>query len=165
MPKGGMRMVTITGVEKGSRAARHGVQAGDILISINGREIRDVLDYRFYLAEEHISIKLEREGKEIEVGDYIHVTYNGQMTFSIPAQIAAQKIGCYAHTGVVGEITEGQFALETEMEMILVNATAEQIEGIEAGMTVTVYSNGAMTMSLPAQIGAEFITVTETITD
>ena len=33
MPKGGMRMVTITGVEKGSRAARHGVQAGDILIS------------------------------------------------------------------------------------------------------------------------------------
>jgi hypothetical protein len=75
------------------------------------------------------------------------------------------KVGCYAHTGVVGEITEGQFALETEMEMILVNATAEQLEGIEAGMTVTVYSNGAMTMSLPAQIGAEFITVTETITD
>ena len=75
------------------------------------------------------------------------------------------KIGCYAHTGVVGEITEGQFALETEMEMILVNATAEQLEGIESGMTVTVYSNGAMTMSLPAQIGAEMITATETIAD
>jgi len=105
------------------------------------------------------------EGKEIEVGDYIHVTYNGMMTFSIPAQIAAQKIGCYAHTGVVGEITEGQFALETEMELILVNATAEQIEGIETGMNVTVYSNGAMTMSLPAQIGAELITATETIVD
>ena len=105
------------------------------------------------------------EGKEIEEGDYIHVAYNGMMTFSIPAQIAAMKIGCYAHTGVVGEITEGQFALETEMEMILVNATAEQLEGIEAGMTVTVYSNGAMTMSLPAQIGAEMITATETIAD
>ena len=106
-----------------------------------------------------------KEGKEIAVGDFIHITYNGQMTFSIPAQIAAMKVGCYAHTGVVGEITEGQFALETEMEMILVNATAEQLEGIEAGMTVTVYTNGAMTMSLPAQIGAEFITVTETIID
>ena len=105
------------------------------------------------------------EGKEIAVGDFIHVTYNGMMTFSIPAQIAAMKVGCYAHTGVVGEITEGQFALETEMEMILVNATAEQLEGIEAGMTVTVYSNGAMTMSLPAQIGAEMITATETIVD
>ena len=105
------------------------------------------------------------EGKVIVVGDFIHVTYNGMMTFSIPAQIGAQVIGCYAHTGVVGEITDGQFALETEMEMILVNATAEQLEGIAAGMTVTVYSNGAMTMSLPAQVGAEMITVTETITD
>ena len=105
------------------------------------------------------------EGKEIAVGDFIHVTYNGMMTFSIPAQIAAMKVGCYAHTGVVGEITEGQFALETEMEMILVNATAEQLEGIETGMTVTVYSNGAMTLSLPAQIGAEMITATETIAD
>ena len=105
------------------------------------------------------------EGKEIEVGDYIHVTYGGQMTFSIPAQIAAWKIGCYAHTGGVGEITEGQFALETEMELILVNAPAEMLAGIETGMTVTVYSNGAMTMSLPAQVGAEYITITETIID
>ena len=105
------------------------------------------------------------EGKDAEVGDFIHVTYNGQMTFSLPAQIAAQKIGCYAHTGVVGEITEGQFTLETGMELILVNATAEQLEGLTAGMNVTVYSNGAMTMSLPAQIGAEMITVTETIMD
>ena len=105
------------------------------------------------------------EGKEVEAGDYIHVTYNGMMTFSIPAQIAAWKIGCYAHTGVVGEITEGQFALETGMEMILVNTPAELLEGIETGMTVTVYSNGAMTMSLPAQVGAEMITVSETIID
>ena len=105
------------------------------------------------------------EGKDVEIGDFIHVTYNGQMTFSIPGQIAAQKIGCYAHTGVVGEITEGQFALETGMELILVNATAEQLESLTPGMTVTVYSNGAMTMSLPAQVGAEHITATETIID
>ena len=105
------------------------------------------------------------EGKDVAVDDYIHVTYNGMMTFSIPAQISAQKIGCYAHTGVVGEITEGQFVLETELEPILVNAAAEQLEGIQTGMNVTVYSNGAMTMSLPAQIGAEMITATETIVD
>ena len=105
------------------------------------------------------------EGKEIEAGDFIHVTFGGMMTFSLPAQIAAQKIGCYAHTGVVGEITEGQFALETGMEQILVNAPAELLEGIETGMNVTVYTNGAMTMSLPAQVGAEYITATETIVD
>ena len=112
------------------------------------------------LSEETIS-----EGKDVEVGDFIHVTYSGQMTFSIPAQIAAQKIGCYAHTGVIGEVTEGQFSLETEMEMILVNAAIEQMAGLQPGMNVTVYTNGAMTISLPAQVGAEFITVTETIVD
>ena len=117
------------------------------------------------MVQVNVSEETLSEGKEIEVGDFVHVTYNGQTTFSIPAQIAAQKIGCYAHTGVVGEITEGQFALETELEMILVNATAEQLAHLETGMTVTVYSNGAMTMSLPAQIGAEMITVTDTIID
>ena len=105
------------------------------------------------------------EGKDVEVGDFVHVAYNGMMTFSIPAQIAGQKIGCYAHTGTVGEIVEGQFTLNTETEQILVNATAEMLAGIETGMTVTVYSNGAITMSLPAQIGAEMITATETIVD
>ncbi len=117
------------------------------------------------LVQVNLSEETIFEGKDVEVGDFIHVTYNGQMTFSIPAQIAAQKIGCYAHTGVVGEVTEGQFTLETEMELILVNATIEQMAGLQPGMNVTVYSNGAMTMSLPAQVGAEFITVTETIVD
>ena len=105
------------------------------------------------------------EGKEIEVGDFIHVTYNGMMTFSIPGQIAAMKVGCYAHTGLVGEIGEASFVLETDLEPVIVNATAEQLGGVETGMTVTVYSNGAMTMSLPAQIGAEYITATEIIVD
>ena len=105
------------------------------------------------------------EGKEVAVGDYIHVTYNGMMTFSIPAQIAAQKIGCYAHTGVVGEITEGQFTLITDTEVLMVNAPTDMLADIATDMTVTVYSNGAMTMSLPAQIGAELITATETIID
>lgn len=105
------------------------------------------------------------EGKTIEVGDFIHVTYNGQMTRSIPAQISALKIGCYTHTGVVSEITAEQFTLTTDAEIILVNATADQLANLTDGMTVTVYSNGAMTMSLPAQIGAELITATSVIID
>ena len=105
------------------------------------------------------------EGKEVAMGDYIHVTYNGQMTFSIPAQIAAQKIGCYAHTGVVGQVTDGQFTLITDTEVLMVNAPADMLADIATDMTVTVYSNGAMTMSLPAQIGAELITAIETLID
>lgn len=105
------------------------------------------------------------EGKDVEVGDYIHVTYNGQMTRSIPAQITALKIGCYTHTGMVSEITGEQFTLTTEAETILVNAAADLLANLTDGMTVTVYSNGAMTMSLPAQIGAELIAATAVTID
>ena len=40
--------VRIDSVEAGSRAARAGIQAGDVLVSINGHDIVDVLDYRFF---------------------------------------------------------------------------------------------------------------------
>ena len=107
----------------------------------------------------------EAKAQTIAAGDYIHVTYNGMMTFSIPAQISAMKVGCYVHTGTISDLGESSFILNTELEPIIVNATAEQLTDLADGMTVTVYSNGAMTMSLPAQIGAEMITATQTIAD
>ena len=54
-------MVRIENVIKNSLSARCGIRNGDILISINGHEINDVLDYRFYLAEKQISIEIKRE--------------------------------------------------------------------------------------------------------
>ena len=60
-------MVKITDIDPKGRAAKVGVMSGDILVSINGNEINDVLDYRFYLAEKHICLTLLRDGKEIEV--------------------------------------------------------------------------------------------------
>ena len=47
-------MVRITDIDPQGRAAKAGVLSGDTLVSINGNEICDVLDYRFYLAESHI---------------------------------------------------------------------------------------------------------------
>ncbi len=67
-------MVKITGVEKRSRAERAGIASGDNLISINGNEISDVLDYRFYLAERAVTLLLSRGGEEytvsIKKGEY-----------------------------------------------------------------------------------------------
>jgi putative radical SAM enzyme (TIGR03279 family) len=62
-------MVKITEVGKASRARRAGIEVGDSLISINGNEIADVLDYRFYLAEREIVIRLfsETRAEEYEV--------------------------------------------------------------------------------------------------
>ena len=60
-------MVKITSVEPNSRAARAGIQPGDELCSINGEEIRDVLDYRFYLADKTIVLSLLRDKTPYEV--------------------------------------------------------------------------------------------------
>ena len=60
-------MVKITSVEKGSRAEKSGILAGDILLSINENSINDVLDYRFYLTERVVNIGLSRDGEEYSV--------------------------------------------------------------------------------------------------
>ncbi|MBR6744852.1 MAG: DUF512 domain-containing protein [Clostridia bacterium] len=57
-------MVAITGVLKGSSADRKGIRPGDLLISVNGHPIADILDYRFYLCEKLLSVSLSRGGEE-----------------------------------------------------------------------------------------------------
>ncbi len=56
-------MVKITNVIKHSRAYKRGLRPGDTLLSINGNEIRDVLDYRFYLADSVVVLDYERAGR------------------------------------------------------------------------------------------------------
>ena len=67
-------MVKITSVNEKSRAARAGILPNDLLVSINGNEICDVLDYRFYLAERFVSLSVLRDGKplsfEIKKSEY-----------------------------------------------------------------------------------------------
>lgn len=52
-------MVKIERVTGCSLADSVGITAGDILVSINGHEINDVLDYRFYLADRNITVKIK----------------------------------------------------------------------------------------------------------
>ena len=58
-------MVIITDVLPNSRAFKAGIIAGDTLVSINGREINDVLDYRFHLANKSVILKILRNGEEL----------------------------------------------------------------------------------------------------
>lgn len=53
-------MVTVFEVTKGSPADINGIRKGDILISVNGNEIKDVLDYRYYITEKHLSLLVHR---------------------------------------------------------------------------------------------------------
>lgn len=56
--------VKISEIVKGSIAGKKKICAGDMLLSINGNEINDVLDYRFYLNEKKLVLSLKTsEGK------------------------------------------------------------------------------------------------------
>ncbi len=57
--------VIINGVEKGSPAYKKGLRAGDTLVKINGNEIVDVLDYRFYESESNLELSfINKKGKQ-----------------------------------------------------------------------------------------------------
>lgn len=60
-------MVEIVGVEKNSHAAKAHILPGDLLVSINGNAITDVLDYRFYITEKKLDIALDRRGEAVRV--------------------------------------------------------------------------------------------------
>ncbi len=60
-------MVDIISVNKGSLAERAGIRSGDTIVSINGHEVCDVLDYRFYLADTRLDLCVERKGERLEI--------------------------------------------------------------------------------------------------
>ena len=59
-----MAQACVKGTEKGSMAQALGIKAGDVLLSVNGNEIRDVFDYRFFCAEEHLVLRFRTKGGE-----------------------------------------------------------------------------------------------------
>jgi putative radical SAM enzyme (TIGR03279 family) len=55
---------TVCAIEAGSPASKTKISVGDVILSINGREIRDVLDYMYSAYEPHLTIRLRgRDGK------------------------------------------------------------------------------------------------------
>jgi len=62
--------VRITGIDPGSPAQRAKIRPGETLISINKNAITDVLDYRFYMTDEHLELLLCDEEKKLRT---VHV--------------------------------------------------------------------------------------------
>lgn len=60
-------MVKINSVIPDSPADRKGITEGDILSTINGHPIKDVLDYMYYAAETSVVLELVRQGEELTV--------------------------------------------------------------------------------------------------
>ncbi|MCR4406890.1 MAG: DUF512 domain-containing protein [Anaerolineae bacterium] len=55
----------IARVEPGSIADEVGLRAGDEVLAINGHPLRDIVDYRFYGAEEWLEILVRQDGEEV----------------------------------------------------------------------------------------------------
>ena len=85
-------MVRICGVDPDSCAASAGIQPGDELLRVNGNEIADVLDYRFYLADERVTIELTRGGAPYSVT--IHKSTYDDIGLDFETPLMDQKHSC-----------------------------------------------------------------------
>ncbi len=57
--------VTISRVTPGSIAQKHHLRAGDKLLTINGHDIVDILDYQFYADEPHLILRVKQPGVKL----------------------------------------------------------------------------------------------------
>ena len=95
--------------------------------------------------------------RDIIPSDYLYIDYNGMMTRSLPPQVTASVVRMYVLTGSVVEANaeENTLLLNTDTHGEVMVNLPEEWAGYEIDSEyMTVYFNGAMTMSIPAQIGA-----------
>jgi len=54
-------------VKRGSIAEEMNIEPGDILLSINGNKVKDIIDYKFLITDEYIEVEVEKKNGEIWV--------------------------------------------------------------------------------------------------
>lgn len=55
----------IAAVESQSIAEEMGIEIGDYLISINGKAVKDIIDYKFLICDEYVTVEIEKKCGEI----------------------------------------------------------------------------------------------------
>ena len=63
-------------VLKGSIAEEMEIEVGDYLLSVNGQEIHDIIDYRFLTADEELLLEIEKKDEEASlerIAEEMHV--------------------------------------------------------------------------------------------
>ncbi len=59
-----MTAAVITDIAPGSLAEELGLKAGDKIISVNGKTLRDVIEFQFEWAGEEVELEIERDGQQ-----------------------------------------------------------------------------------------------------
>lgn len=86
-------MVTVYEIVSGSAADKAGISVGDVLYTVNGHEIRDVLDYRFYLTESRVVLELCRNGVFFKVT--IHKETYADIGLEFETYLMDKKQSCH----------------------------------------------------------------------
>jgi len=99
---------------------------------------------------------------ELAIGQYVYVEYDGRMTFSLPPQAHADRVTCHVLTGSVTEVLEdGSILMNDDVFGETIVHLPEGMNHVYAGMPVTVYYDGVMSLSLPGQASASHILLPE----
>lgn len=88
-----MKKHLIVKVEKNSIAEEVGIEAGDAVVGINDQEIKDILDYLFYRADEYIELTIEKKNGELWVYE-IEKTYDQPIGLEFENPILDQPNQC-----------------------------------------------------------------------
>lgn len=95
-----MSKTVIVSVDRKSPADRRGVKAGETLRRVNGHDIVDVLDYKFYTYDPELTLTLEKDGATREVtvrkgeGEELGLNFETYMMDS-PRSCANHCIFCF----------------------------------------------------------------------
>ncbi|SEA65921.1 putative radical SAM enzyme, TIGR03279 family [Desulfuromusa kysingii] len=93
-------MVRVDSVESGSYAAELGLLAGDRLLSINGHEISDIVDYHQCLEQDHLLLAILRDDDELwefELEKDSHEDLGLELEHPQPRQCGNQCMFCFVH--------------------------------------------------------------------
>jgi len=97
---------------------------------------------------------------DIAAGDYVYIDYDGQMTFSLPAQIGASLVRMHKLEGDISEVYAEENAVllhNEETGDVFVRLPESWQDAAIDFSHMTVYFDGVMTMSLPGQINAGLV--------
>ena len=55
----------VSKVYKGSIAEEIGIEVGDVLLSVNGERVEDIIQYKFLISDEYIELEIKKINKMI----------------------------------------------------------------------------------------------------
>lgn len=83
--------IEIDSIVPDSFAEKSGLLAGDILLSINGHPLRDIIDFMFYMSADDIKLEFKRNGNKYAV----HISKHGDLGLTLkPFKIKTCRNNC-----------------------------------------------------------------------